>query len=726
MPAMRSGSTVSHYRLLDRLGRGSMGEVWLAEDLHLPRKVAIKLLPPHLTQEPEAVEGLLLEARAAASIDHPAVVTVFEGGFERGIPFLVMQRVEGETLDQRIARGRLPVAEAIELAWQVADALAEVHALGIIHRDLKASNVMLTPRTAKILDFGLARVKGAASRTPSGALVGTPLTMSPELIHGARADARSDLWALGVILYQALTGQPPFQGEGMHILYNILESDPEPPSRLVAEVPRSVDAIVARLLAKQPERRYARAEDLLADLEPCRAIARGPATERPAIPRLAILPFQVEGSGAGAALVGAGILEQLVLELGRLPLLRVASRAEVLPYRDRSVPLRTLARELAADLLLVGELVLTGTRIELDARLARGDGRILWRGRLERESAEPLALAAELAIRVAEALDLAPSPEDRTRLHRPPTRDPEAWSFYLRAREWMDRYSGQETARAEELLRQALVLDSEFALAHAALGEVLVQGELLNPSPADRGATALAHARRALELEPDLVEGHMVCSMVHRMRGETEELRACLERVTAIDPDHPQALEWAARCYMVLGEIARAAAILERLSERRPDRPAPPQYLATCYEMLGRAEDAKQTFRLAIERQTEFVRRHPEDANARALFAIVLVRDGQRDAGLSQTERALALGPADARVQYNAACAFALAGHPERALEVLQLAMARQPWYMALWPARDPDLASLREHPEFVRLFGAKGSEKPAPRQRGTTAASPP
>ncbi len=191
---------ISHYRLLQRLGGGAMGEVWLAEDTQLPRKVAVKLLPASLAADRAAVRRLLREAEATASIDHPAVATVYEAGETDGQPYLVMQRFEGETLEQRVERGSLPVGEALSLAMTVADALAEVHALGIIHRDLKPSNVMLTPRGPKILDFGVAAVQCSPRLTTPGSVVGTPVTMAPEQANGLPPDNRSDLWALGVIL----------------------------------------------------------------------------------------------------------------------------------------------------------------------------------------------------------------------------------------------------------------------------------------------------------------------------------------------------------------------------------------------------------------------------------------------------------------------------------------------------------------------------------------------
>ena len=282
-----ANSTISHYRLIEKLGQGAMGEVWLADDTQLPRKVAVKLLPPHLAQDAEAVDRLLREARAAASVDHPAVVTVYEAGLHEGRPYLVMQRVEGATLAERLEAGVLPIGEALELARQISDALAEVHALGIVHRDLKPSNIVLTSRGPKVLDFGVAAIKGSPQLTATGVALGTPLAMSPEQLKGLPPDNRSDLWAMGCLIYEMITGTHPFSGASFEAVANrVLNETPPPPSRLRPEIGSDLDYIVLKLLRKDPAHRYARAEDLIADLSSCCALFEAVPSGPPATPRV--------------------------------------------------------------------------------------------------------------------------------------------------------------------------------------------------------------------------------------------------------------------------------------------------------------------------------------------------------------------------------------------------------------------------------------------------------
>jgi TolB-like protein/predicted Ser/Thr protein kinase len=703
--------TISHYRLLELLGRGAMGEVWLAEDTQLPRQVAVKLLPRHLADDREAVERLLREAQAAASVDHPAVVTVYEAGLAGDRPYLVMQRVEGETLEKRLARGPLPVGEAIELVTRIADALAEVHALGIVHRDLKPANIVLTTRGPKLLDFGIASVKGSPRLTSSGSAVGTPLTMSPEQVRGLPPDNRSDLWGLGVTLYQALTGTPPFQGESLEaVIQKILTHQPPPPSTARREVEPDLDYVVMKLLRKDPAHRYSRAEDLLADL----ANAAGDTQPMPAktplaraLPRLAVLYFEVLSTDADDAFVAAGLVEDLIVDLTQVGGVQVASRADVLPFRDRPLPPRTLARELGVDYVLSGSVRRAGNRARISAQLVRaGDGHTMWAERFDRTLDDLFDVQAEVSKRIVEALQVALKPGEREMLERAPTRSKEAYGFYLKAREHIGLLLRDPLSSAEELLRRAIELDPDFALAHAALGECMVRRTLAWYAGMETAEPALACARRALELEPDLFEGLLVVGMVHRIRGEHEALLRVVDRLKAINPEHREAMTWVGWSYLSLGQPEQALAVLEPLAERHQDDYYALQWALSAYEMLGRAEDSHRA-RLAVrDRTIERLRREPENVHARSILGNMLVDLGEVEAGLRQTERTVALAPNDGRIRYNAACSYARAGLADRALAELLEGIKNVPSYLADWPRRDPDLESLHDHPEFIRLFG--------------------
>ncbi len=700
---------VSHYRLLELLGRGAMGEVWLAEDTQLPRKVAVKLLPRHLSEDPDAVDRLLREAQAAASVEHPGVVTVYEAGLADGRPYIVMQRVEGETLETRLSRGALRVSEAVELTTRIADALAEVHALGIVHRDLKPGNVVLTARGPKVLDFGVASVKGSPRLTATGVALGTPLTMSPEQLKGLPPDNRSDLWALGVILYESLTGKAPFAGASFEaVAGQVLNHQPPAPSTLRGEIGPDLDFMVMKLLRKEPAHRYARAEELISDLASCEAcrMPAAPAAAAAHTPRLVVLYFEVLSADADDAFLAAGLTEDLIVDLTRVEGLHVASRGEVVPYRDRAVPPRTLARELSADYVLLGSVRRAGQRARISAQLVRAqDGHAIWAERFDRTLEDLFDVQAEVSKRIVDALQVTLKPGEREMLDRAPTRSQEAYGFYLRAREMMEA-GPEHNRRAEELLKRAVELDPDFALGHAALGECYALRAMRWWAGVDVADTAMRFAKRALEIEPGLVEAELVIAMVHRLRGDSERLLASLERAVKANPDHAQALEWTAWSYLSLGRSEQAVTILERLVERHPEQFTAWGFLANAYESLGRKEDCRRARLRGMESEIEFARLHPEDALVRVFLAISLVHDGQVEAGIAQAERGIAMSPNDGRIRYNAACAFARAGMADRAITEIKEGVKNAPSYIADWPKYDPDLASLHDHPEFIRLLG--------------------
>src|SRR6266436_1888669 len=612
-----SAGFVSHYRLLSRIGAGGMGEVWLAEDTQLPRKVAVKLLPRAAAGDPGAVARLLREAKAAATVDHPAVVTVYEAGGASGAPYLVMQHVEGETLSERLARGRLPVQEAVALAEHVADALAEVHALGVVHRDLKPSNIILGPHGPKIVDFGVASLKGSADLTSPGAIIGTPEAMSPEQVKGRPADNRSDLWALGVILYTALTGRVPFAGETtMDVGFSVVASQPPTPSSLRPEVTPRLDQVVIKLLSKDPAQRYARAEELLADLHACQPelnLAQ-PAQAKPTIPCVAVLYFEVLGSSPEDAFLAAGLTDDLIVDLTRLGGLHVASREDVRVYRDRAVPPRTLGRELNVDYILLGSVRRAGNRIRVAAQLVRAsDGQVFWTDRLDRTLEDLFGLQTEVSHRIVEALQVALQPGEREMLERIPSKSTEAYTLYLKARELLDNGTSEANRRAEPMLRLAIELDPEFALGHAALGECYAVRSLKWWGGPEVIEPALACARRALELEPDLLDAHLARAIALRVREDPEALEA-LDQVIRLDPDHADALTWAAFVYMTLGKPERAAPILERVLERHPRHYRAAGYLVGAYEMLGRADERLRSLQRSMDACVEELRRNPDDA----------------------------------------------------------------------------------------------------------------
>jgi len=465
--------------------------------------------------------------------------------------------------------------------------------------------------------------------------------------------------------------------------------------------------MVLKLLRKDPAHRYSRAEDLIADLASCCAAFEAPPREPHATPRIAVLYFDVLSANADDAFVAAGLVEDLIVDLARLEGVTVASRADVLPFRDRAVPPRTLARELGVDYVVHGSVRRAGQRARISAQLVRAsDGHTLWAERFDRTLEDLFEVQAEVSRSIVRSLQVALKPGEREMLDRVPTRSREAYAHYLSARSLMLQTSKDSNFRAGELLDAALTLDPNFALAHAALGEVYGRRVLSWWGGIELADQALACAERALELEPGQFEAELVRAMVFRIHGRHADLLAALDRVLKLDPNHVEALHFRGWSQLSLGLPAEAEQSYLRILAIAPDDYRACSFLAQTYDMLGRREDMQRMYRVLREKLEERLARHPEEAYARSLLGSVLIQAGEREAGLAQSARASAVAPDDGRVRYNVACAYSRAGELERAIAELEEAVRRVPSYIADWPQHDPDMDNLRDHPGFIRMFG--------------------
>jgi TolB-like protein/Flp pilus assembly protein TadD len=715
MSRLKSGESVSHYRLLERIGRGGMGDVWLAEDTLLPRRVAIKFLLAHLESDNASVERLLREARAAATVDHPNVVTVYEAGMHDGQPFLAMQYLEGESLQQRLARGPLPVAEAVDLAKSIADALAEVHELGIVHRDLKPANIMMTPRGPHVLDFGVSAIRGQTRLTASGFSMGTPVAMSPEQITGRPPDNRSDLWGLGVILYEALTGVQPFAADDFAaVVHRVMNESPPPPSTHNPGIGPKLDLIVGKLLRKDAALRYGRAEDVLCDLADAtldtaaRETGPQPVTET----RLAVLPFEVLSSDPEDEFLAAGLTEDLIVDLARVRGLRVSGRGEVQTYRDRALPARTIARELGADYVVLGSVRRAGVRARISAQLVRAtDGHAVWAERFDRTIEDLFDVQAEVSKRIVEALQITLRPTEHAMLSRAPTDNREAYAFYLRGRAHQTDWRRSSSREAEACYRKAIALDPNFALAHCALAECLALRAMawwVEPGILEE---ATEHAKRALALDPDLPEAHMALGLIHRAAGDHEGVLREVKAAQKLDSNDRDIMLWVAASYMRVGRPQEAIDVLERALRLHPRDVRILSVYSDSSDMLGRKDVVAHTLVRMREVCLETLERSPDDAFTRSMLSIVLAQLGETQAGVEQAEQAIAGNPEDGRILYNSACTFIYAGDNERAMTQLRTLVRSHPGFPREWPRHDPDLAPLRNLPEFIELFGKAGQQ---------------
>ena len=517
-----TGKTISHYRVLEKLGGGGMGVVYKAEDTKLKRTVALKFLPEDLSKDREALERFQREAQAASALNHPNICTIYDIDEHEGQPFIAMEYLEGGTLRERVERGPLPVLDALDLACQMAEALAEAHAHGIVHRDIKPANVMLTKAGhVKLVDFGLARLPEMAGVTATGATLGTPAYMAPEQVRGETIDGRADLWALGVVLYEMLAARHPFPSESAQgIFYGVLNRAPEPLERLRSGLPPTLVRIVNRALTKDALRRYQQAEQMLADMQACRqelqsGPARGEGERR--VPSIAVLPFANLSADKEQEYFCDGMTEELITALSALQGLRVAAHSSSFQFKGQALDIRKVGEQLNVETVLEGSVRKLGERLRVAAQLVNvSDGYHLWSERYDRRLDDVFEVQDEIARAIVEKLKVKLMGEPEAPLVKRGTTNLEAYQLYLQGRYYFARRYKGGLGEAVHCYSRAVAIDPGFAPAWAGLGESyaimswFAYGPLRELHP-----KALEAARRALTLDASLPEAHHALAVAH-------------------------------------------------------------------------------------------------------------------------------------------------------------------------------------------------------------------
>lgn len=617
------GTTVSHYRILDELGGGGMGVVYQAEDTRLERTVALKFLPPELYDDEQSKERFIREAKAASALDHPNICTIYEiDETDEGQLFIAMACYEGETLKHRLDRGVLAMADAVDVISQVASGLAVTHERGLIHRDIKPANVFLThvgpttPGRVKLLDFGLAKtVDDMAGLTQTGAAVGTPAYMSPEQTRGDRLDARTDLWSLGVLLFELLTGELPFQGPSFPaLIYAIHSREPKPLRELRPEIPEELAEIVSKLLRKRAGRRYASCRELIGDLArwsgtgPTRDAAGIEATgilpaKRPPvdpsaatlasvwspsggvdrrassgsrarpIESLAVLPLTNDAADADTEYLSDGITETTINRLSQVSSLRVMAYSTVSRFKGRHENPVDVGRELGVQAVLTGRLLLRGDTVVIKTELVDvADGTNLWGDRYSRQASDVFAVEEEIAEKISEALRLELTGEERARLGNRPTEDPAAYQCYLKGRYHWRKRTSMDLEKSVRYFRQAIELDGGYALAYAALAASYAMLERYGVEP-PRGVMPRAReaALKALDLDDGLAEAHAALAIIKfyydwDWRGAERSFQLAVER----NHDDPTTHHWYGWVLAHVGHFDEAVAELTTARELDP------------------------------------------------------------------------------------------------------------------------------------------------------------
>jgi len=740
-----AGRSVSHYRIVETLGRGGMGIVFKAEDTRLSRWVALKFLPEELASDPESLERFRREARAASALNHPNICTIYDVDEVDGRPFIAMEYLEGLPLSDLLAGRPLPTERVLGYALEIADGLQAAHARGIVHRDIKPGNIFITARDQpKLLDFGLAKVaddEAGLTRSPltnRGSTVGTVAYMSPEQARGDSIDARSDLFSLGAVMYEMATGRRPFAGDTSAVIFaGILGAAPLPAARGNPELPPELGRIIDKALQKDRDLRYQSAADLRADVLRLRRGADSGRVQAQTAPvTLAVLPFKDLHGSAETEFWGIGMADAIIGRLASLSHLVVRPTSAVVRYARTPADARQVTRELEVESVLDGTFHRVGDVVRVSVQLIGGQQHAAtWAGRYDLRADDMLGFQDAVAQHVVDGLRVRLSPAEQEALAAPITQSAEAYDLYVQARFHWTEYSVRATRpaleRGREFLERAVALDPGFAQAHALLAFLLVYESANYPDEAGpKLQRAEAIALEARRLAPDLVDVWIALGVVYAQTGRHGDAIPALRKALELAPNSELAFDVIAYAYHYAGlvELAEQAAARSRAlnpTSRRlhwmhgrfllylgrtseaidemkfatvANHPKALAHLGKFLYYAGRFHEADQVFSQAADAGKY------QDPAVTLLAAYLYAARGQRDL---IDPIVLSREPAasfDGDAAYWTGGVYALLGERDRALEWLQRAVElgnhNYPWFQ-----RDRNWDGLRGDPRYQRIM---------------------
>jgi serine/threonine-protein kinase len=651
------GETISHFKILEKIGQGGMGEVFLAEDTSLDRRVALKFLPQDMAHDELARQRFLREAKSAAALDHPYICNVHEVGSAKGRHYIAMEYVEGQTLKERLEGKTLPLKESLAIAVQIADALDMAHEKGIVHRDLKPANIMLTPQGhAKVMDFGLAkRVVTAEGMeqdlttglTREGSTLGTPAYMSPEQVRALPADHRSDIFAFGIVLYEMLTGKHPFRrAMPVETTGAILHEDPEPVANYVPDASASLQEMVGGMLAKDREDRIQTVGEVVRRLQSLSATGQELGLKAfiasrlgrrlalvmgaviaivlfmwwvfqnvpadfgaPAISSIAVMPLANMSGDPEQDYFVDGMTEALITDLSKIGALRVISRSSAMQYKDTDKSPQEIARELDVEALIEGSVLREGDRVGIRAQLIEAaTGQNLWADRYERQLTSILALQGEMAQAIAQEIRVTLTPAEETFLTGKRQVNPEAYEAYLKGQFHWHKMTAQDIDMALRYFETALEIDPKYAPAYAGIATVWAARTYVGVPSREAMPKWRAAVLKCIELDNTLPDGHAGMAGLAAYyewdwdRAEKEFLHAL-----QLNPNLAETKVFYGLYLTAMGRFEEAREQMERALELDPLNFMSQTYLGVVFRRSHRFDEAIEQYQKGLELEPDFV-----------------------------------------------------------------------------------------------------------------------
>jgi serine/threonine protein kinase/Flp pilus assembly protein TadD len=696
------------------VGRGGMATVYRALDQKHDRPVAIKVLHPYLAVN-LGPERFLREIQIAAQLQHPHIVPLYDSGQAGDLLYYVMPYVEGESLRQRLDREqRLPVEDALHLGRSVAAALDYAHRHGVVHRDIKPENVMLHEGEAVVTDFGIAKAVTAAAAstlTQTGATVGTPAYMSPEQAAGAAdLDGRSDVYSLGCVVYEMLSGRTPFTGPTAQAIIAQCFTEPPPPLKGVREgIPEWAEQAVMKSLAKEASGRYATAAQFSQALKvPGSSTPPGMTTTSAAAAgtkSIAVLPFVNMSADPENEYFTDGIAEEIINALTKIQALRVASRTSSFAFKGKNQDIRKVGEQLNVTTVLEGSVRKAGTKLRVTAQLVNvTDGYHLWSEKYDRELQDVFAIQDEIAGNIVRALRVVLSDAEKRAIEKAPTANVQAYDYYLRGRQFFHQFRRTGMQFARRMFERAIEVDPGYAIAYAGVADccsflyMYWDGSKANLEGADSAS------RKALDLDPELAESHASRGFAVSLSKQYDEARREFETAIRLNPKLYEAHYFYARACFQEGKLEEAVRHYQDASRVRPEDYQALILMAAPLKALGREEEMRAAMRQGLEVAEKHLELNPDDARALYLGAGALVQLGDRERGLDWTRRAYAIDSEDPGVLYNVACSYSNMGQVDDAMACLEKAVQNGFGHRE-WFENDSDLDPLREDARFQALM---------------------